>query len=67
MGISLVKMKFIAEFLSYPVVLLVVLNLEVVDALEVLHPAPHQPDLVRKVHLGVGRVLSGAFRSSNAI
>ena len=36
MGISLVKMKFIAEFLSYPVVLLVVLNLEVVDALEVL-------------------------------
>ena len=40
MGISLVKMKFIAEFLSYPVVLLVVLNLEVVDALEVLESPP---------------------------
>ena len=40
MGIRLVKMKFIAEFLSYPVVLLVILNLEVVHALEVLESSP---------------------------
>ena len=40
-------MKFVAEFLSYPVVLLVVLNLEVVDALEVLDPAPAHADSVR--------------------